>query len=300
MKNMKKIPLMVFAAVMSAAPLAAQQQQSLEQALGSGAEYFRRQLPRNARIIVLPPESPTEALGMSVVRSFQTLLVNTGSFTVLERDPAGLAAAERELGYHMTGMVSDETALGIGKMLGAELALAGRIVQEAGGYRLELRAVEVETGRIAGSWAASGIRRDAALTALDPPLRAQAVLEFAGNLRPDGMDQDALFEEVLTALQRNDVALDLLEQPETGTAVWRIVITTNGRERAAAPPANTPLITGDFSIAFYRERRNVRQSKRKSISEIDREHFFRRALGEIQAENDFFLAIKKELPRQGQ
>lgn len=70
----------------------------------------------------------------------------TGKFTVVERERLLLALKELELGS--TNLADAATQLRIGRLAGAKLMIFGAYQVIANQMRLDLRLVEVETGRI--------------------------------------------------------------------------------------------------------------------------------------------------------
>lgn len=66
-------------------------------------------------------------IGRGVSNMLITALVNTGRFTVVERDEAALKRIFDEQKLGMTGAVTPQTAAKVGKMLGARLAVIGEV-----------------------------------------------------------------------------------------------------------------------------------------------------------------------------
>jgi hypothetical protein len=72
--------------------------------------------------------------------------VNSGKFTVVDRHNLDLLQAEFDFQY--SGEANEETAVSVGKKLGAQSIITG-IVEEFGElYRLQIRSIEVETASI--------------------------------------------------------------------------------------------------------------------------------------------------------
>ena len=102
-------------------------------------------------------------LGRAAADEITTQLVQTGKFTVLEREKLGAILAEQNLGA--SGRVTAATAASIGKLLGVQLMLTGSITQfsierTTAGFRgiggsisnaeskLDVRLVNTETGEV--------------------------------------------------------------------------------------------------------------------------------------------------------
>jgi curli biogenesis system outer membrane secretion channel CsgG len=73
-------------------------------------------------------------------------LKESGDFTVIERQRLLLALEELNIGS--TSLVDEDTRLSMGKMLGARFMVFGGYQVIADTFRIDLRLVEVETGRI--------------------------------------------------------------------------------------------------------------------------------------------------------
>jgi tetratricopeptide (TPR) repeat protein len=89
----------------------------------------------------------------------------------------------RELNFQMSGDVSDETALSIGKFLAAEYVITGQIVKAGGRYRCRVSSVNVETA-VQESSTRLDVRDDRALQNLITGLRSAKVSSTAYNLPP--------------------------------------------------------------------------------------------------------------------
>ncbi len=73
-------------------------------------------------------------------------LLNTGSFVVVERN--NMESILEEQGFQLSGCTSDECAVEVGRMLGVERMLAGSLGIVGSTHTLNVRMIDVETGRI--------------------------------------------------------------------------------------------------------------------------------------------------------
>jgi len=85
-------------------------------------------------------------LGLAVAEILRTELSSLGGYTVIERGM--LEQLVREQTLQMSGMVDSETAVKIGKLIGANLVVTGSIVKTGQTYTINSRFVDVETGVI--------------------------------------------------------------------------------------------------------------------------------------------------------
>ena len=85
-----------------------------------------------------------EFLGKAVAEIIRTELVGTKKFRVVERAQIKKALSEQKL--QMTGAINDESAVQIGKLLGADLIIVGSVVKIGTSYTINSRLIDVQTG----------------------------------------------------------------------------------------------------------------------------------------------------------
>ena len=85
-------------------------------------------------------------LGEGAAEILRTTLVETGKYTVVERSMLNEALKEQKLGQ--SGTIDQTTAVGIGKVLGAQIVAVGSVVKLGESYTLNIRFVDVETGEV--------------------------------------------------------------------------------------------------------------------------------------------------------
>ncbi|MEJ2055852.1 MAG: PEGA domain-containing protein, partial [Calditrichaceae bacterium] len=79
----------------------------------------------------------------------RSLLVNIGNFEVVERSRMEEVLSEQ--GLQQSGCTSDECVVEVGKLLGVQKMLAGSFGKFGNVYTLELRIIDVQTGKIESS-----------------------------------------------------------------------------------------------------------------------------------------------------
>jgi TolB-like protein len=89
--------------------------------------------------------------------------VNDSNFTVVDR--RDLDIIQQEMHFQMSSEVSDETAVGIGKKIGAQSIIFGAMERTGSLYRLRIRVIEVETAEILATQN-TFIKRDSLLAVL--------------------------------------------------------------------------------------------------------------------------------------
>jgi TolB-like protein len=100
----------------------------------------------NLRIAVLNVASNNSNLSAYVVEELEYQLVSSRKFTIVDRN--ALDAIRREQNFQMSGDVSDDSAVSIGQMLGANIVITGSITGAGTNQRLSIRALDVRTAEI--------------------------------------------------------------------------------------------------------------------------------------------------------
>jgi hypothetical protein len=103
-------------------------------------------LPDNSRIAVISVSSNNRDLSALVVDELEFNLVSAQRFTIVDRQT--LNAIRSEQNFQMSGDVSDESAVSIGKLLGANIVITGSIIGTDTNQRLSLKALNVQTAQI--------------------------------------------------------------------------------------------------------------------------------------------------------
>jgi len=85
-----------------------------------------------------------EQLGVAVAEILRTELGELGDYTVIERGMLKQLLEEQSLQF--SGAVDSETAVKIGKLIGANIVVAGSIIKTGDVYTINSRLIEVETG----------------------------------------------------------------------------------------------------------------------------------------------------------
>jgi hypothetical protein len=121
-------------------------QQKMGAALDNAAQMLIGSLPRNSTIAVLNISSSSRADSEYLVDELEFRLVDSGSFTVVDR--RRLDQIRSEQNFQMSGEVSDDSAVSIGQMLGATTVITGNISSTGTSQYLNLKALDVKSARI--------------------------------------------------------------------------------------------------------------------------------------------------------
>ena len=284
---MKKFTVLVFALATAAAAFA-QTAVPLDQALDNCIEYLGIRLPVGARVAVLKIEARTDGLSDYVTGSLSAKAVAQNHLTVVERGRA-LRALEAEQRYQLSGRVSDETAVSVGRQLGAESIITGSVTAFGDLHRMDIRVVHVETGRIQTQWSSS-VRLEPALARMDAPAVA-AVVRFAGTAL-EAADRDSLMQDVQRALEDYSVSIDLFPEDEAPpNTAYSFLITFRVSQRPS-------MVAADLTVAFRRGSRVLKQSDRHSYSEFNMEYLIRKGGDVIRGDRAFFQSLPGILASQ--
>jgi len=122
----------------------------LDKAILESCNYLNQVLQQNKRLVILNIQSDSTPLSEYIIDEITANIVNTRKYTIVERQQ--LDIIRNELGFQFSGEVSDESALGIGRMLGAEIIITGAISRIGNNYRLRVRALGVEKATVEGQF----------------------------------------------------------------------------------------------------------------------------------------------------
>lgn len=141
----------------------AQEAKVLDDAILDSVDFFSSRLQPGATVAVTNFEAETKELSDFIIQELLVAFANTGNLRVVER--SRLEMLESELNFNMTGSVSDETAQGIGRMIGAQILFSGSIGQYRDMYRIRIKAIVVETAEVIGTRTIN-VKYDPTLTGL--------------------------------------------------------------------------------------------------------------------------------------
>ena len=141
----------------------AQSAVSLDEAIRSGANEITDRLPQGTNVVVLNFQSPSQRLSDHVLDGMMMELLRSGKITVVDR--ANLDLIQQEMRFQLSGDVSDESAQSIGRILGAQSIVSGRIEDIGANYRVIFRTIVVETAALQ-VLSSVNVRKDSQIVAL--------------------------------------------------------------------------------------------------------------------------------------
>ncbi|MCL2192438.1 MAG: penicillin-binding protein activator LpoB [Treponema sp.] len=120
--------------------------QRLMGAIDSAAQTLIDSIPQNSTMAILNVHSQDPAAAAFILDELEFRLVGSVMFTIVDRQR--LEQIRLEQHFHLSGEVSDASAVSIGNMLGAGFVITGDIGTDLLGDRLMLRILDVNTGQI--------------------------------------------------------------------------------------------------------------------------------------------------------
>ena len=118
----------------------------LTDASSKASESMAVRLPLNTSIAVLSVIYSDINISDYIIGELEYNFVNSEKFTIVERKQ--LDQIRKEQDFQMSGFVSDNSAVSIGNMLGANIVITGELTGSGSNQQLTLKAIEVQTGQI--------------------------------------------------------------------------------------------------------------------------------------------------------
>jgi len=120
---------------------------SMEKAIADASDELSLKVSVKTEVVIAAIKAPDSKVADFLTDELTSYLMRSGKFTVLERGNA-LNAVNAEQEFQMSGMVSDQSAVGIGKYLGAKVVITGTFDLYDGFNQLRLRAVDVQSSQL--------------------------------------------------------------------------------------------------------------------------------------------------------
>ncbi|GHV58909.1 hypothetical protein FACS1894103_1250 [Campylobacterota bacterium] len=131
---------------------------TLDEAIRQAAANIETSLPPKSKVAVLYFTSPSEPFSEYVLEELSTTLVNGRTLKIVDRK--NLDAIRAELKFNMSGEVSDESARGAGRMLGAQSIVFGTLSKMGSVSRFRVKTINVESASIEASSSVNIINDD--------------------------------------------------------------------------------------------------------------------------------------------
>ncbi|MCL2762259.1 MAG: penicillin-binding protein activator LpoB [Treponema sp.] len=119
---------------------------SVESAMSRIATTLIDRLPKTSIIAVLNISSSDQDMAAFAIDELEFQLVTSNLFKIVDRTTLDSIRSERH--FQMSGEVSDDTAVSIGNMLGANIVITGSITESGNTRRITIKALDVKTSQI--------------------------------------------------------------------------------------------------------------------------------------------------------
>ena len=119
---------------------------NIDTALSNATNEISESVPQGTRIAILSISSEYVNFSDYIINELIANLVAKRLFQIVPRSAVEIEAVNMELGFQMSGFVSDESAKSIGQFLGAGTIITGSVTRDSGNtYRLVVNAIDVES-----------------------------------------------------------------------------------------------------------------------------------------------------------
>jgi hypothetical protein len=123
---------------------------TLEKAIEKEANYIVRNSERGSVAAIVSIKSNSNLLSEYILEKLPDYVIdNRKDITFVDRSRLDLI--QKEINFQYSGEVSDETMVSIGKKIGAQVIVAGSIMEAGKVYNFNIKLLHVETGKILGS-----------------------------------------------------------------------------------------------------------------------------------------------------
>jgi len=148
LRQVRLLSAAMFAVIVMTASVFAQtgQQDELKTAVREATDRLNSRIPKGNKIVILNVQSGSDDISEYVISELVENTINDGFYTVVDRQQ--LDAIQSEQQFQMSGAVDDKSALEIGKFLGAQTIISGAVRSIGEGYRLSIRALDVQTAQV--------------------------------------------------------------------------------------------------------------------------------------------------------
>jgi hypothetical protein len=136
----------------------------LENALREISDYLNKRIKEGSKAVFLNIKSDWPDFSDYILSTLAENAVNDEVFSVVDRQQ--LDAIRSELNFQWSGEVSDDSAQEIGKMLGAQSIVSGAVTTIGSVYRIQVRAIAVQTASVQGQFSKNVSNKDATVASL--------------------------------------------------------------------------------------------------------------------------------------
>jgi hypothetical protein len=136
----------------------------LDSVIRNLSDYLNTRIPKGNKVVFLNVNSDWPDFSEYILSSLVENAVNDEVFSVVERRQ--LDDLRSELKFQLSGEVSDKSAQEIGQMIGAEIIVSGMVTEVGNEYRIQVRAISVQTAAVMGLASRNVSKKGPIVTAL--------------------------------------------------------------------------------------------------------------------------------------
>jgi curli biogenesis system outer membrane secretion channel CsgG len=118
---------------------------NIEEGLTKAAEQLMNKLDKTSKIAIVYVSSNDENITEYIANELEFIMVNSG-FTIIDR--SNLDKIRQEQNFQLSGEVDDDTAVSIGRLVGANIIITGSVTGMESTRRLRLRALHTQTAQV--------------------------------------------------------------------------------------------------------------------------------------------------------
>jgi TolB-like protein len=118
----------------------------LDAALQEAAENIDARIKAGTKVAILNFESPADQFSEYAIDELSANMVNSRNLVIVDRKEIDLIRSE--FAFQYSGEVSDESMQSIGRMLGAQSIVSGRLNRIGDAYRIVIRVLNVESAAV--------------------------------------------------------------------------------------------------------------------------------------------------------
>jgi curli biogenesis system outer membrane secretion channel CsgG len=120
----------------------------LESSVAKSFEQIKQQIPVSSRIVIfgIITEVDIKYIVDFVTEELTEVFIKSKLYKIVDRDNIDLIRAEQQ--FQLSGEVDDSSMVEIGKFIGANIIVTGKIVARNGNYFIILRVLDVKTSEL--------------------------------------------------------------------------------------------------------------------------------------------------------
>jgi len=127
------------------------QSDDLDRVIRDASDYLNSKIPSESRIAILSIESTSESLSKYIIEELIANAIDDKNFIVVDRKR--LDDIREELNLQLSGEVTDDQAVQVGRLFGAQTIITGECYIINDIYRFSVQALNVENASIQGQFA---------------------------------------------------------------------------------------------------------------------------------------------------